>query len=74
MNLLWSIDTYDWFDLYSDDKKYYKEASDKLAAIIQLIHSEQDLNILNSCLDKIPPRTGGKVREELIRQIKKISE
>ena len=73
MDLLWNISTYDWFELYSDDKRYWKEAQDKLINILQLIHSEQDLNILKSCLDKIPPKTGCKIREELMRQIKKLS-
>ena len=69
MDLLWHIKNYDWFDGYKDDKRYWKEAQDKLIHVLTLIQNEKNVDVLRDCLEQIPKKTGIKIRDEIVRRI-----
>lgn len=72
MDLLWSIKTFDWFESYSDDKKYWKEGQDKLSVILDKIKTEKSSSVLLECLKEVPVKTGNRVRQEIHSRMKEL--
>lgn len=73
MNLLWEIKNFDWFYMYSDDAKYYKQGLDKLDLVCKLIKEETDIKVLCECINEIPDTVATHVKSLISTRIVQLS-
>jgi len=69
MNLLWEVQNFDWFSMYGDDSKFYKEGADRLLKTTLLVNKSNDEQILKECLTHIPDSTGKQLKNSIKQRL-----